>query len=315
MKLKAPFVYPGGKSLAVDHVWSELGTPKVYVEPFAGSLAMLLGAPYEHSQVTEIVNDASGLVVNFWRAVRHDPDYVSRIMDRPCMEPDLTSMKLACIAQQSALPGRLSAHPEWCDPKLAAWWALAVSGSIMGRLGAGVWWDGGTGVLSNDAPRGLGTPSEKPALGRGAFGRNASSDIRNIISQLSHRLRNVNILCGDWSRVVTESYTAVGGSRYASIFLDPPYSTSSEIYDGSANNVADDVRQWCVSNGESKRIVLCGYLQEHDELLGYGWAKKEWTSRSGLTKTAVGSSHSGTRERLWISPACRGNEDLKLDMA
>ena len=42
-KLKAPFPYFGGKSLAAGLVWSRLGEVKNYVEPFAGSLAVLLG--------------------------------------------------------------------------------------------------------------------------------------------------------------------------------------------------------------------------------------------------------------------------------
>jgi len=39
----APFPYFGGKSLACETVWAALGDPKNYVEPFAGSAAMLLG--------------------------------------------------------------------------------------------------------------------------------------------------------------------------------------------------------------------------------------------------------------------------------
>ena len=43
-----------------------------YVEPFAGSAAMLLGAP-EGNRV-ETINDFDGFVANFWRAIAHDPD-------------------------------------------------------------------------------------------------------------------------------------------------------------------------------------------------------------------------------------------------
>lgn len=43
--LAAPFPYFGGKSLACETVWSLLGNPVNYAEPFAGSAAMLLGRP------------------------------------------------------------------------------------------------------------------------------------------------------------------------------------------------------------------------------------------------------------------------------
>lgn len=43
--LLAPFPYFGGKRKIVEAVWSRLGTPKQYIEPFCGSAAMLLAAP------------------------------------------------------------------------------------------------------------------------------------------------------------------------------------------------------------------------------------------------------------------------------
>ena len=43
--LKAPFPYFGGKSGAVEQVWQAFGNVQNCVEPFAGSAAMLLGAP------------------------------------------------------------------------------------------------------------------------------------------------------------------------------------------------------------------------------------------------------------------------------
>jgi len=47
MALKAPFPYFGGKSSVTDVVWRHFGNPKMYVEPFCGSAAMLLARPGE----------------------------------------------------------------------------------------------------------------------------------------------------------------------------------------------------------------------------------------------------------------------------
>ncbi len=77
--LRAPFPYFGGKSKIAGDVWARLGDVHTYVEPFAGSLAVLLARPSAHSwwQRRETVGDASGMVVNFYRAVSVDPDAVA----------------------------------------------------------------------------------------------------------------------------------------------------------------------------------------------------------------------------------------------
>lgn len=44
--MKAPFPYFGGKSKIADVVWSALGQPAHYIEPFFGSGAVLLARPF-----------------------------------------------------------------------------------------------------------------------------------------------------------------------------------------------------------------------------------------------------------------------------
>jgi DNA adenine methylase len=63
--VKAPFPWFGGKSRAADVVWRAFGNVPNYVEPFAGSLAVLLARP--HDAKIETVNDKDGLISNFWR--------------------------------------------------------------------------------------------------------------------------------------------------------------------------------------------------------------------------------------------------------
>ena len=43
--LKTPFPWFGGKSRAASLIWDRFGSPANYVEPFAGSLAVLLSRP------------------------------------------------------------------------------------------------------------------------------------------------------------------------------------------------------------------------------------------------------------------------------
>src|SRR5882724_9612810 len=85
--MKAPFPWFGGKSRAADLIWAGLGNVPNYVEPFAGSLAVLLNRPSASN--LETVNDLDAYVCNFWRAVRADPEGVARAADWPVNETDL----------------------------------------------------------------------------------------------------------------------------------------------------------------------------------------------------------------------------------
>ena len=85
--LKAPFPYFGGKSRVAREVWARFGNVRNYVEPFAGSLAVLLARP--HMPGVETVNDLDGFVANFWRALQHDPEGVAGYADYPVSELDL----------------------------------------------------------------------------------------------------------------------------------------------------------------------------------------------------------------------------------
>ena len=56
----APFPYFGGKRDIATEVWARFGRPKQYLEPFCGSLAILLAAPEPAS--LEVVGDFNGFI-------------------------------------------------------------------------------------------------------------------------------------------------------------------------------------------------------------------------------------------------------------
>lgn len=70
--LEAPFPWFGGKRVVAPWVWSAMGDVDNYVEPFAGSLAVLLHRPPRHRRRAETVNDADHFLANFWRAIQRD---------------------------------------------------------------------------------------------------------------------------------------------------------------------------------------------------------------------------------------------------
>ena len=52
-EMQAPFIWFGGKRKVAAEVWAALGDVDNFVEPFAGSLAVLLGRPGRHRRRCE----------------------------------------------------------------------------------------------------------------------------------------------------------------------------------------------------------------------------------------------------------------------
>jgi len=115
-----PFPYFGGKRRVASQVWEGLGDVANYVEPFAGSLAVLLNRPLSHAGTTSTVNDMDGFIANFWRALKHDPDGVAEYADDPVNETDLIAKHLWLVnTGRTRLLEGLESDPEWYDPKVA----------------------------------------------------------------------------------------------------------------------------------------------------------------------------------------------------
>ena len=71
-----PVPYFGGKITAAPRIVGLLPPHQHYVEPYAGSLAVLLAKP--RSQM-ETVNDLDGALVTFWRVLREQPAELARV--------------------------------------------------------------------------------------------------------------------------------------------------------------------------------------------------------------------------------------------
>ena len=326
--LVAPFPYFGGKRRAAAIIWRVLGDPGGYIEPFAGSAAVLLARPPFRGRRVETLNDADGWLVNLWRAIQLRPEEVARHAWGPVTEIDYHA-RLAWLQERrtDGLVSWLEGDPEACDAKAAGWWLTVCAASIGDPWEPGPWrvvegrlrkvGNAGQGVnreLPHLGNAGRGVQRELPHLGDA--GRGVNRELPHLgdagrgaldayLGALSERLQRVRITCGDWRRVLTPaaSSAATGGDGARAILLDPPYSTSGDLYAASSPGVADDVRDWCIANSaDGRRIVVCGYDDEHDALLDHGW-----TVTAG--KAGGGSGYSsdprnGRRERLWMSPAC-----------
>lgn len=148
MILRAPFPWFGGKRRVAHMVWERFGDVPNYVEPFAGSLAVLLGRPHEAR--CETVNDADCYLSNFWRSIRASPDLVAQHADWPVNEADLHARHL-WLVNQVDFREHMKTDPDFYDAKVAGWWAWGISQWI-----GGGWCSAAEGSIS-----------KRPRLGRG----------------------------------------------------------------------------------------------------------------------------------------------------
>lgn len=310
MTLAAPFPYFGGKRRAAPSVWEALGDPSGYIEPFAGSAAVLLARPPFKGRRVETINDADGWLINTWRSIQLAPAEVAKHAAGPVSEIDYHA-RLAWLQERRTpdLVPWLEGDPEHHDPKAAGWWLYVTACGIGDPFGAGPWRivDGHLRKIGN---AGQGVNRKLPHLGDAGKGVNrelphlGDAGLRDYMITLSRRIARVRITCGDWKRVTKPSVTrsGAGGDGTRAIFLDPPYATSGDLYAESTEGVAEEVRDWCIKEAEDMRVILCGYDTEHNELLDHGWQVTDGKSGGGSGYST--RADNGRRERLWMSPKC-----------
>jgi DNA adenine methylase len=165
-KIKAPFVYIGGKSRVAKQIWGNLGNVRNYIEPFCGSAAVLLARP--HPGHIETLNDRSHFIANFWRAVQANPEKVAEYADWPINEADLRARHLWLMIGIASEEFRwqIQTEPDYYDAKVAGWWAWGQNCWI----GSGWCEDTGDCVLDEETGRRPQLSSAPPNLGKAEEG-------------------------------------------------------------------------------------------------------------------------------------------------
>ncbi|MCX7898488.1 MAG: DNA adenine methylase [Methylocystis sp.] len=309
--LVAPFPYFGGKRHIAPLVWSRLGRPKQYIEPFCGSAAMLLAAPKPAS--LEVVCDMNGFIANFWRAVKHQPAQVAEWGDYPVSHIDLGARHKWLMDRRANIADGLQ-DPDWPgDAKVAGWWLWGQCAWI----GSG-WCDweretppGGQIPHVTDAGRGVQALGKIPHVtdaGRGvqALTARGDADGKEMLTssgrvamawlrRLSDRLDRVRVIHGDWKRSLN-THHGTHQDGVCAVFLDPPYVGFEGLYGAGERSISAAVAEWADANAHI-RIALCGHDGDYDLP---GWEVVAWKRVSHT----MGSSKTRDSERIWFSPAC-----------
>jgi site-specific DNA-adenine methylase len=331
-------------------VWEALGAnvPN-YIEPFAGSVAVLLRRPGGAGKI-ETINDLDCYVSNFWRAVQLAPEETAAYADWPVNEADMHARGQYLIEKREEWAERMHRDPELFDAKLAGWWAWGMSTAIGGgwlqrkrptpritpdstgthragqyTSGRGVHQSpehgrGGVRLAGWIPGNGL---HALPALGTSGRAIHAErAHLQEWFTALQRRLRRVRVACGDWQRVLSGAVTGasntlknMGGFDLCGVFLDPPYGVKATktkgTYVENDQSVSAQACQWAIENGDNPhfRIVMAGYEGEHE--FPSNWRCVAWKAQGGHGNRNAANKNRH-RERLWLSPHCLRSKQTNL---
>jgi len=245
-KVKPPLAYYGAKVTLAERIVSLLPAHRHYVEPFAGSLAVLLAkAPTE----LETVNDIDGDLMTFWRVLRERP----ADLERMCV-----------LTPHARAEHEASYEPSADDLERARRVWVRLTQGRAGTLRRTGW------KFYTDPD---GTSSSMPRYLAGYSAR---------IQPAAARLARVSLEC----RPALDVIKAYGSEPQCLIFADPPYLGSTRaagyqhemVTDGEHQDLAQALAKALAA------VVVCGYPSPlYDELYA-GWHRHEIATATGQSQ-------------------------------
>ena len=335
----SPFPYFGGKRSVASDVWARLGSPTQYIEPFCGSAAVLLAAPKPAS--LEVINDASGFIANFWRAVKHQSGAVAEAADYPVSHIDLGARHVWLMAQRDRV-GEALHDPDWPgDAKVAGWWLWGQccwigsgwcdwdrAGAARRRCREGHTgdWEGndatsaGRGIQAigqvphaGDAGRGIQAIGQVPHAGNAGMGIQAIGQVPHA----SDAGRGLMTSCGRTAlawlgriadrlervRVVHGDWTRCLNNHFGGDDTAVFLDPPYRSYEKlyGASSPVADAVESWARDNAHLRIALCGHRDDYDLP---GWDAVEW-SRGRLTYSGGKTTEN---ECVWYSPPCLASQ-------
>lgn len=256
--------YFGAKARIAPWIVAHLPAHYVYVEPFAGSAAVLLAKPRAR---VEVLGDADDQVVCFFRALRRHPRELARAV----------RMTPYARAEQRDSFGAIDG-----DDVESARRYLVRSWMTMGGI------------------RRTAAPSAWRRDRRYTSCQSAAAQWTTVPARIlaaAERLRGVQIEHGDYADMIRYY-----DHPDATIYLDPPYlpETRKARYEYAHEmTVEDHERLLDQALGCRSHVVISGYDSPlYSEAL-HGWQRAQRCTRGGSN---VGSAGRTKVETLWISP-------------
>lgn len=272
-----PFAWLGGKVRMAKRLLPLLPAHHTYVEPFAGSAALLFAKP---PSPVEVINDRDEGIVNFFRVLR-DPDSFRRFKRLVTLTP---------YARTEYLRARAT-WVECADAVERAWaWFIVARMSFGGCFGSSF------GTCISTSSRGM---AAEVSSYLGAIER---------LPEVAARVLRVQVENQDW-RVILKRYD----TPETFFYLDPPYLPETRRdggyrYELSAGDHEEMVERLLALQGKA---ILSGYdAPLYDRLTAAGWQKRAYhltcnvagrTRASGLLGPGAVKARQSRTEMVWAN--------------
>jgi DNA adenine methylase len=244
--VKSPFAYYGGKTTLADRIVAQLPPHEHYVEPFGGSLAVLLA---KSTSRMETVNDLDPDLMTWWRVLRDRPGELIR----------------ACAMTPHSRAEYLEAYAD-SDDELErarrAWVRLA---------------QGRTGTLRRTGWRYYVNPSGSSASMPGYL-----TGYVDRMAATAERLSAVTLEC----RPALEVIEAFGQHEDLLLYVDPPYlgSTRARNYGHEMTSETEHRALATALRAARSAVVLSGYDSPLYAELYDGWEVSRMNTMTGQAR-------------------------------
>lgn len=247
-QVKPPFAYYGGKTTLAPQIAALLPAHDHYVEPFAGSLAVLLAKKPSRA---ETVNDLDGDLMTFWRVLRDMPDELERV----CALTPHSRAEFAAAKIRDDVDDLERARRVWVQ-------------ITQNR----------THSLRGGAPADWKFRKQANPLSRALAG------LTNRLDACAVRLQGVALESRDANAVIAD----YGSEQTACIYADPPYLGTTRGGGYGVEMTADDQHEAFaqVCHDAKASVVISGYDSPLYGRLFDGWHRYELkapTTLSGAT--------------------------------
>lgn len=275
--MKPPISYYGGKARLANWVIDHMPPHRVYVEPFAGSLAVLLAKTPTHF---EVVNDLDDTLVCFWRVLRDHPDELVRAC---ALTPHARSEFKAALDDPD-LPDVERARRFWVrimqsfnrTPDIATGWSMSTA---------------------------RGAPEVRTQIG--GLGRFAA---------VAGRLRDVSIECAPAIEVIKRTSWTEDAVLYCDPpYVEATRSTSRARGGYRYEMTDEDHRELAeVLQDHPGTVIVSGYPSDLYDDLYADW----WSVSTEITKRATNLHANATRSRatevLWTNRDLSRQQQLEV---
>lgn len=259
-----PMAYYGGKTRLAAKITALLPDHDHYIEPFAGSLAVLLAKPPSRM---ETVNDLDGLLMTFWRVLRDKPTELARAC---ALTPhSRAELETARAADLSELDDVEVARLVWVQISQAR-------GGTMRSTGWRAYIDPG------------GTKTSMPGYLDAYVDR---------MADCAQRLHNVSLE----NRPALEVIAKYGQVARCCLYVDPPYLGATRSHGGNGYRLEMRGRDEHVELLDALQecraaVVLSGY---HSDL--YAQALADWDRIEIPTITGQATTSAARTEVIWCN--------------